>query len=117
MADLTVSRSTTLPSEDVLVRAVQFFTNEKWRAQSQTNRVATFIGMAPIPWFQIAVALILLLCLIIPGIIYYYAVILKLRRMQNTVVTTTPAGSGSEVVVSYPPHAQKMVDAFFAALA
>jgi hypothetical protein len=116
MADLTATRSTTLPPEDVMVRAVQFFTNEKWRAQSQTNRVATFVGIARIPWFQILVAVILLACLIVPGVIYYYAVLLKMRRLQNIVVTTTPSSTGSEVVVTYPPHAQRLVDGFFAAL-
>jgi hypothetical protein len=116
MADLTATRNTTLPPEEVLVRAVQFFTNEKWRAQSQTNRIATFVGMQRVPWFQIALALILLACLVIPGIIYYVFVIAKARRMQNIVVTTTPSEFGCAVVVTYPSHAQKMVDAFFGSL-
>jgi hypothetical protein len=42
MADLVATKSTSLGAEEVLVRAVQFFTNENWRAQSQTNRIATF---------------------------------------------------------------------------
>jgi hypothetical protein len=116
MADLTATRNTTLPPEEALVRAVQSFTNEKWRAQSQTNRIATFVGMQRVPWLQIALALILLACFVIPGIIYYVFVVAKARRLQNIVVTTTPSDSGCTVVVTYPAHAQKMVDALFGSL-
>ena len=45
MADLIANTQTSLPPEEVMVRAVQFFTNENWRAQSQTNRIATFVGL------------------------------------------------------------------------
>jgi hypothetical protein len=116
MADLTAMRNTTLPPEEVLVRAVQFFTNERWRAQSQTNRIATFVGVGRVPWIQIALMLLLMMCLVIPGIIYYLVVVNKARRLQNLVVTTTPTDSGCAVVVTYPSHAQKMVDAFFGSL-
>lgn len=116
MPDLVATRTTSLPPEEVLVRAVQFFTTEKWRAQSQTNRIATFVGVPKIPWLQLLLALILTACLIIPGVIYYVLVIRKARRLQNMVVTTTPKDQGCDVVVSYPPHAAKLVDNFFAAL-
>ncbi|MHB8304135.1 MAG: Ig-like domain-containing protein [Acidobacteriaceae bacterium] len=49
MADLTASCRTTLAGEDVIVRAVQFFTNDRWRVQSQSARVATLIGRPKIP--------------------------------------------------------------------
>ena|SRR5689334_3114710 len=116
MADLTQARNTTLPPEDVLVRAVQFFTNERWRAQSQTNRIATFVGTARVPWTHLAVMFLLLMCGAIPGILYYFVVINKMRRLQNIVVTTTPADLGCGVVVTYPAHAQRFVDAFFGSL-
>jgi hypothetical protein len=87
MADLVVTRYTTLAADEVLVRAVQFFTNENWRAQSQTNRVATFVGVPKIPWFQLMLAILLTFCLIIPGLIYYLLVIRKIRQLQNLVVT------------------------------
>lgn len=116
MADLVAQRTTSLPPEEVLVRAVQFFTTERWRAQSQTNRIATFVGVPKMPFIQIALALILTACLVVPGVIYYLIVIRKVRRLQNIVVTTTPKDSGCDVVVSYPPHAEKMVTNFFAAL-
>ena len=116
MADPVVTKTTTLPPEEVLVRAVQFFTNESWRAQSQTNRIATFVGMPKIPWFQLLLAILLTLCLIIPGLIYYILIIKKARRMQNIVVTTTPMDQGCEVIVTYAPHAAKLVTNFLNAL-
>ncbi len=116
MADLVVNRFTTLHPEEVLVRAVQFFTNESWRAQSQTNRVATFVGVPKVPWFQLVLALLLTFCFIIPGLIYYILVIRKTRQLQNLVVTTTPRQAGCDVVVTYPPYAQRYVDSFFGAL-
>lgn len=116
MADLVANTHTVLPPEDVMVRAVQFFTNENWRAQSQTNRIATFVGLPKLPCFQLTLAILLTLCLIAPGVIYYILVISKLRRLQNIVVTTTPKDVGCDVVVTYPPHAQNLVDSFFAAL-
>lgn len=116
MADVVLTKYTTLAPEEVLVRAVQFFTNEKWRAQSQTNRVATFVGVPQIPWLQLLVALFLALFFIFPGLIYYLFVIRKLRRLQNLVVTATQTQAGSEVVVTYPSSAQRYVDNFFAAL-
>jgi hypothetical protein len=116
MADLVARRETTLPAEEVLVRAVQFFTNEQWRAQSQTNRVATFVGAVKIPWFHLLLAVLLMFCFILPGLLYYFLVIKKMRQLRNIVVTTTPKDIGTEVVVTYPPDSQRMVDPFFAAL-
>lgn len=116
MADLVVTRFTTLPADEVLVRAVQFFTNENWRAQSQTNRIATFVGVPKIPWFQLMLALLLTFCFVLPGLIYYLLVIRKLRQLQNLVVTTTPKEAGCDVVVTYPSYAQRYVDSFFSAL-
>ena len=116
MADLVRTTSTSLPPEEVLVRAVQFFTTENWRAQSQTNRIATFVGIPKIPWLQLLLVVIFSACFIIPGFIYYLIVIRKMRRLQNMVVTTTPKGQGCDIVVSYPPQAAKLVENFFAAL-
>ena len=116
MADIVANIQTSLPPEQVMVRAVQFFTNENWRAQSQTNRIATFVGVPKIPWFQILLAILLMFCFILPGVIYYFVVISKLRRLQNIVVTTTPRDTGCDVVVTYPGPAQKLVDNFLAAL-
>ncbi len=116
MADLVANKHTALPPEEIMVRAVQLFTNENWRAQSQTNRIATFVGVPNIPWVHIILALLLTACFVVPGLIYYILVIRKLRRLQNIVVTTTPKDVGCDVVVTYPGHAQRLVDSFFATL-
>src|SRR6266852_110145 len=116
MADLVARTQTTLPPDEVMVRAVQFFTNEKWRAQSQTNRIATFVGVIKVPWIHLVLAVLLMVCFVVPGVLYYFLVIRKMRNLRNIVVTTTPNDGGSEVVVSYPDDSQRMVDSFFVAL-
>ena len=50
MADLVDEAQTTLAPQEVISRAVQFFTTEKWRATTQSDRIATFEGKPPIPW-------------------------------------------------------------------
>lgn len=63
MAQQTNTRRTTLPSEEVVVQAVQFFTNEKWRVQTQSARAVTFIGKGGFPWRRFYIGL----AFIIPG--------------------------------------------------
>lgn len=116
MADLTLNISTTLPPDDVMVRAVQFFTNERWRAQSQNSRIATFVGVPKIPIIKILIMLFLTFFFVFPGLIYYLFVVRSLRKLQNIVVTTTPGTGECFVLVSYPKNAQKIVDGFAAAL-
>jgi len=116
MADLVTTAQTSLPPEEALVRAVQFFTTENWRAQSQSNRVATFVGIPKIPWVKILIAILLMFCFVLPGILYYLYAIRKIYRFQNIVVTASPRGAGSEVVVTYAPHAKSLVTNFLAAL-
>ena len=115
-ADIVVTASTSLPPEEVMVRAVQFFTTERWRVQSQTNRIATFVGLPKVPVIQILFGIILTFCFVFPGLIYYVLVLRKFRRLQNLVVTATPAENGCSVVVTYPKHTQGLVDKFAAAL-
>lgn len=116
MADLVMTVATTLVPDDVLVRAVQFFTNERWRAQSQTNRIATFVGIGKVPMTKTLIGLFLAFFFVLPGVVYYLLVIGKMRRMQNIVVTTTPLPDGCSVVVTYPKHAQGLVDSFASVL-
>ena len=49
MADKLTNSKTSLPSEEVIVRAVQFFATEKFRCSGQSGRTATFDGRPPIP--------------------------------------------------------------------
>lgn len=116
MADRTINAKTSLSSEDVIVRAVQFLSTEKFRATSQTNRAATFQGMPPIPWFMLLLTVLGFLFCLIPGIIMYFLAIRKLRRFQNLVVTTTPISGGAEVTVNYPDWAGSRVQRFLTSL-
>jgi len=116
MADSILNKQTNLSGDEVITRAVQFFSTEKWRATTQSGRSATFEGRPPIPWFMLLFTFIGYLCCIIPGIILYIMVIKKLRRFQNLVVTATPMSKGTEVVVTYPSHAKKLAERFLAAL-
>ena len=116
MADLVATAQTSLGAEDVIVRAVQFFTNEKWRPQTQSGRIATFQGRPPIPMGHIFLTIIGLIFFIVPGIILYILLIRKVIRFQNLVVTVSPAKAGTDVNITYPKHAKKLVDRFMGLL-
>ena len=116
MADSVLTKQTNLSGEEVITRAVQFFSTERWRATTQSARSATFEGKPPIPWFMILFTIIGYCCCVVPGVIMYVMVIKKLRRFQNLVVTATPMSTGTEVVVTYPGHAKKLAGRFLEAL-
>jgi hypothetical protein len=116
MADLILNKQTSLSGEDVITRAVQFFSTEKWRTTSQTARAATFEGRLPVPWFMMLLTIIGYCCCFVPGIIMQIMVLNKLRRFQNLVVTATPMTRGTEVTVTYPGHSKKLAERFLKAL-
>lgn len=116
MADSILTKTTSLPSEEVITRAVQFFSTAKWQATTQSARSVTFAGRPPIPWFMILLTLIGYACCIVPGIILYVAVVKKMRRFQNLVVTALPTSQGTEVSVNFPSHANKQAERFLTAL-
>lgn len=116
MADLILNKQTSLSGEEVITRAVQFFSTEKWRATTQSTRSATFQGRPPIPWFMLLLTIIGYFCCLVPGIIMYFLVIKKLRQFQNLVVTAAPLSRGTEVTVTYPSHSKKMAQRFLNAL-
>jgi hypothetical protein len=116
MADLVANAKTSLPGEDVIVRAVQFFTNERWRAQSQSSRVATFVGRPKIPVGLLLLTILGFLMFVVPGILMYILVVRRVIRFQNIVVTSTPTAVGTDVVITYPKMAKKLVDQFVSAL-
>ncbi|HEY5044077.1 MAG TPA: hypothetical protein VIK53_19065 [Verrucomicrobiae bacterium] len=116
MADSILNKQTSLSGEEVITRAVQFFSTESWRTTSQSACAATFEGRPPIPWFMLLLTVIGYICCVIPGIIMYIAVIKKMRRFQNLVVTVTPMSKGTEVTVTHPGHAKKLAQRFLAAL-
>lgn len=116
MADLVQNTKTSLTAEDVVVRSVQFFSNERWRAVSQSTRVATFQGRPSIPWFLLLLTVLGFFFFVLPGIIIYFVVIRRVYRFQNLVLTCHPLTGGTEVSVSFPKQAQKLVNKFFTAL-
>jgi hypothetical protein len=116
VADIVSNKRTSLQSEEVIVRAVQFFSTAKWRATSQSPRAATFEGKIPIPWFMMLLTVLGFIFCLIPGFIMYFTLIRKLNRFQNLVVTATPQGSLTDVVLTYPKHARKLADAFLTAM-
>jgi hypothetical protein len=116
MSDKLSTKRTTLPPDEVLARAVQFFSTEKWRATSQSPRTSTFEGKVPIPWGSMVITIIGFAMCIVPGIICYFSMIRRLHRFQNLVVSVTPAEGGCEVSVSHPDHATGLAKRFLGAL-
>lgn len=116
MADKVERAQTTLQSEEVIVRAVQYFSTARWRATSQSARTATFEGKPRIPWFWLLLTLIGFMACVVPGVLLYIFVIQKMNRFQNLVVSVTPIPPGSEVTVQFPPEASVLVRGFLTAL-
>ena len=116
MADVVAHEKTSLVPEEVIVRAVQFFSTENWRLTSQSSRTATFQGKPPIPWFMLLLTFVGLVACVVPGIIMYVMFIKKMYRFHNLVVTANPIPGGTEVVVQHPKTAGGLVTRFFEAL-
>ena len=116
MADLLTQGTTSLACEEVIVRAVQFFSTENWRPTTQAARSATFQGKPPIPWFMLLLTILGFIVCIVPGVIMYIMVIRKMYRFQNLIVTANPVSGGSEVVLQYPKAAAKLATRFLEAL-
>lgn len=112
MADQVTNIRTTLSAEEVVVRAVQFFSTGKWRPTGQSGRTATFQGMPPIPWGLLILMIIGYFLCIVPGIIIQLMVVKKARQFQNLVVTANPVPGGTEVVITSPPWASALVSKF-----
>jgi hypothetical protein len=116
MADVVTQGNTSLNSEEVIVRAVQFFSTENWRPTSQSARTATFQGKPAIPWLMLLLTVVGFVACLIPGVIMYIMVIRKMYRFHNLVVTASPVPGGSEVIVQFPPPAANLAARFLEAL-
>lgn len=116
MADAVANKTTSLAPDEVIVRAVQFFSTERWRATSQSPRSVTFEGKPPFPWLSIFFTIIGFMLCIIPGLIIYYTVVRRMYRFYNLVVTVTPGEGGTTVTVTHPGFASSLVRRFVAAL-
>jgi len=116
MADLVLSGNTSLSTEEVITRAVQFFSTGKWKVTSQSQRSATFEGKPPIPWFMLLLMIVGLITCVVPGIVLYVMIIRKMYRFVNLVVTANPIPAGTDVTISHPAHAKDLVQRFLTAL-
>ena len=116
MADTVATQGTSLSCEDVIVRAIQFFSTEKWSVTTQSQRAVTLKGKPPIPIFHCILTAIGLVCCALPGIILYFLLIRKAMQVSNLVVIANPVESGSEVSITHPSNAKKLVRKFFDAL-
>jgi hypothetical protein len=116
MANLLITGKIKLQYNEVIARAVQFFANEKWRCQSQSERIATFEGRPPIPWFLILITIVSFFFFIIPGIVMYIVVFRKMYKFQNLVVTAKPIDNGCHIDINYPAHSKKYVKRFMESL-
>lgn len=112
MAELVANARTALPPGEVIVRAVQFFTSEKWRPQTQSERIATFQGRPRIGCVLPFLTFLGFVFFIVPGIIMYLLVIRRALQFQNLVVTANPLEAGTDVTVTYPSYARNLVGHF-----
>ena len=116
MADMVANAKTSLSAGEVIVRAVQFFSTEKFKATSQSERAATFEGRPPIPWGMLLLTLLGYAACVVPGVILHLMVLRKMYRFYSLVVTANPVSEGTEVSISYPDFARDLVPRFLAAL-
>jgi hypothetical protein len=116
MADLVVNQKTTLAADEVIVRAIQFFSTENWRVTSQSGRAVTLAGKPPFPLLHLCFVIIGFMLCVVPGIILYFMLLRKVIRFQNMVVTATAVNNETDVSITYPPHGRKLVEKFLLAL-
>jgi len=130
MAQKVTNVKTVLSAEDVIVRAVQFFTNERWRTQTQSSRAVTFRANMPVPkiitgFFLLIggitlsftiIGLIVGIPLIIAGFSILFFAGRQMRGSRDLVVTATPSGNGSEIVITHSQQAVRSVDQFIKSL-
>ncbi|HEY0797419.1 MAG TPA: hypothetical protein VGD64_16720 [Acidisarcina sp.] len=107
---------TEISGEDVIVRATQFFTNDRWRVQSQSTRVATFVGRPKIPVGLILLMVVAFCFFVVPGFLVYLLIIRRVSRLQNIVVTVTPLPRGADLIITYPKQSAKLARLFIDSL-
>jgi len=130
MAQEVTSIKPTLPSEDVIVRAVQFFSNSRWRVQTQSSRVATFVALYSWSSFVGGATLVVMgamLSITLIGLIFGFPLMVlgfiilviqkqRYRRAKDLIVTVNPLEKGSDVVITHSGAARKLVNQFVEAL-
>jgi len=116
LADQVQTKTTTLGPDEVIMRSVQYFTTGRWRTQSQSQRIATFVGRPAVPILYVLLTILGLVFCIVPGIIMYILVVRKAMQLQNIVVTANPMAGDTEVIVKHSSSARKLVLGYLEAL-
>jgi hypothetical protein len=98
------------------MRSIQFFTTGRWRTQSQSHRIATFVGRPKIPILYMLLTILGFAACFVPGIIMYFLVIRRMMQLQNIVVTANGITAGTEVVVKHSSSAKRLVRDYMEAL-
>ena len=112
---ITAHHKTNLDGKEVIVKAIHFFTSERWRLQSQSESNAVFVGKTPIPWGFLVLEVMGFFFFIIPGIILYILVAKKFG-FQNIVVSIAPINEGTDVSMTFSKSAKKLVQQFLITL-
>jgi len=114
----------------VIVRAVQFFSNSRWRVQTQSSRVATFVALYSWSSFVGGATLVVMgamLSITLIGLIFGFPLMVlgfiilviqkqRYRRAKDLIVTVNPLEKGSDVVITHSGAARKLVNQFVEAL-
>lgn len=109
---------TTMPPEDILVRAQQFFSTEHFIPTGITERTALFQGKPPFPWILLSITILGFLFCVVPGVIAYFLFWVKYYKFYNLVVAIYPREGYTEVNITHPDAdwARRMVSRFAAML-
>jgi hypothetical protein len=94
MANIITKEKTTLQSEEVILRAIHFFINEKWRVQTQSARAVTFIGGSSIKWLRLSIGIILLIIGFILFLIPFIGWLLGVPLIIGGAILTINGGGG-----------------------
>lgn len=116
MADKVANGRTSLSTDEVLVRAVQYFSTEKFKVTSQSARTVTFEGRPPIPWGLMFGTILGYIFCVVPGIVMHFMFIRKLYRFYSLIVAVSPIEGGTEVSVTFPDFAGLLVPRFLSLL-
>jgi hypothetical protein len=122
MSNIDITQwTTTLVCEEVIVRAMPFFSAKNWTPSTQTARSATFKGNQRAScWILIGIAICGLLIPGTWGISMAPAAILIIllfkKSHPNLIITTNPVSGGSEVLIHHPKSAEPLVKQFIETL-
>ena len=112
----SISMTTTIPPDEVLLRAVHFFANEKFTPTSQSDRAVTFQGKQHVSAVHLILTILGLIFCIVPGLILYFLLIKEAGKLRNIVVSVAPGLNWTTVTVTSEDYASDMVRRFMSGL-